>query len=30
MDTPLQVRPRAAGIGTEAAKGVGRGNGWHP
>ena len=30
MDTPLQVRLQAAGIGAEAAEGVGRGNGWHP
>ena len=30
MDTPLQVRLQATGIGTEAAEGVGRGNGWCP
>ena len=29
MDTLLQVRLWAASIGTEAAEGVGRGNGWH-
>ena len=30
MDTPPQVRLQATGIGTEAAEGVGGGNGWHP
>ena len=30
MDTPLQVRLRATGIGTEATEGIGSRNGWHP
>ena len=29
MDTPLLVRQQATGIGTEAAEGVGKENGWH-